>query len=43
MAISVEEISKKAAELEKLSAQDVLKWAIDSFGSKIAMASSFQC
>ena len=43
MAIAVEEITKKASDLEKKSAEEILKWALDAFGSKIALASSFQC
>lgn len=30
-------------DLEKKSAEEILKWALGNFGSKIALASSFQC
>lgn len=43
MPIAVEEITKKAQDLEKAGAEEVLKWALDTFSSKIALASSFQC
>ncbi|MBI1979760.1 MAG: phosphoadenylyl-sulfate reductase [Elusimicrobia bacterium] len=43
MAIAVEEISKISADLEKKSSEEVLRWALDSFGARIALASSFQC
>src|SRR3546814_10488830 len=35
------EIEKLADEFEAKSAQDVLKWALDTFGTKIGLASSF--
>ena len=30
-------------DLEKMSAEEILKWALGAFGAKIALASSFQC
>lgn len=35
------EIEKLAEEFEAKSAQDVLRWALDTFGTKIGLASSF--
>lgn len=35
------EITEAAEELEKASAEEVLKWALKRFGSRIALASSF--
>ncbi|MEW6604291.1 MAG: phosphoadenylyl-sulfate reductase [Thermoproteota archaeon] len=35
------QIEKLADEFESKSAQDILKWAIDTFGTKIGLASSF--
>ncbi|OGR84049.1 MAG: phosphoadenosine phosphosulfate reductase [Elusimicrobia bacterium RIFCSPLOWO2_01_FULL_64_13] len=43
MAIATEEISRKISDLQSKSAEEVLKWAFDAFGSGIALASSFQC
>lgn len=36
-----QEIEKKAEELETKSAQDVLRWALETYGQKVALASSF--
>lgn len=43
MATATEELSKKASELESKSAQEILRWALDNYSPKIALASSFQC
>jgi phosphoadenosine phosphosulfate reductase len=34
-------IEKLADEFDSKTAQEVLKWALDTFGTKIALASSF--
>lgn len=41
--IAYEQMIKKCQEMESKSAEDVLKWALDTFQPKIALASSFQC
>ena len=43
MAIAAEELTKKAQDMENKSAEEVLKWALNVYSSKIALASSFQC
>ena len=43
MAIAIEEITKKSTELESKSTEEIIKWALDNFSPKIALASSFQC
>ena len=35
------QLEKLADEFESKSAQEVLKWALDTFGTRIALASSF--
>jgi len=40
-AISKADTDREADRLEEASAREVLKWAIDKFGSKLALASSF--
>lgn len=39
----MEKITKQAAEIQSKSAKEVLKWALETFHPKIALASSFQC
>jgi len=41
--IPLEEITKITKELESKTAEELLKWALENFSPKIALASSFQC
>ena len=43
MKIPLEEITKITKELESKTAEELLKWALENFSPKIALASSFQC
>lgn len=43
MKISLDQVSKMTADLQKKSAPDLLKWVLDNFGDRIALSSSFQC
>lgn len=43
MPIATEEIEKKKADFESKSAEELLRWALEQFSPKIALASSFQC
>lgn len=42
MAIATEEIEKKKSDFESKGAEEVLRWALENFSPKIALASSFQ-
>lgn len=43
MAIATQELVQMAVELESKGAEEILKWALETFFPKIALASSFQC
>lgn len=43
MAIAAAELSKKISDIQTKSPEELLKWALETYSPRIALASSFQC
>src|SRR5438105_1062573 len=41
--MAIDDVAQQAKALESKNAEEILRWALDRFGSRIALASSFQC